>query len=183
MSIVIKRVASIDTAKQSFRCKVCVKHSWKPTKEEVLLFKDRPSDFEPMWTPRFEFPNCIHTHDIFLKQSHWNTDYTILSKGESNGDNINPLPYLVVGELWIDATFSESFELENFPVDCQDLTVKIQSGHYTSICAFNVPFEGQDVLTICNEHSTIPEWKMWPPKMERIDWKCGPVVQYSQVNV
>ena len=158
ISIYIERVSTIDTANQSFRAKVCIKHSWKPTKEEVQLFKERPSDFMPFWMPRFEFPTCIETHDGGLKQSHWNTDYTILEKGESNGDNINPLPYLICGELWIDATFSEVFELENFPVDCQDLTITIQSGHYASICEYNVPFEGQDILTISSEYSTIPEW-------------------------
>ena len=183
ISITIERISNIDTTNQCFRAKLLVKHSWKPTKEEVELYRDKPGDFQPFWVPQFEFPNCIQLHDMGLKQSHWNTEYIILRKGESNGLNISPLPFLITGTYWIDATFSEVFEFENFPIDCQDLTIKIQSQQYKQICVFDTPFQGQNILTISNEYSTIPEWKIHEPKFEIIDKSIGPIIEYSQINL
>lgn len=183
ISVMIERISNINIEDQSFRGKILITHCWKPTKEEVQLFRDKPTNFQPFWIPNFEFPDCIQIHDMGLKQSHWNTDYIILRKGESNGLEISPLPYIISGQYWIDATFSEVFELENFPVDCQDLTIKIQSQQYTQICVFDTPFQGQNMLTMSQEYSTIPEWMIHEPKFEIIKKKIGPITQYSQINL
>eukprot|EP01084_Bolivina_argentea_P204841 349874_1 len=183
ISITIERISNICTSNQAFRAKLQIKHSWKPTREEVQLFKDKPTDFQPFWRPRFDFPNLIEVHDCGLKLTHWSTEYTILKKGESNSGTINTLPYLITGIYWIDATFSEVFELEHFPVDCQDLTIKIQLQQFVTICEFTTPFQGSDVLTLCAEYATISEWNVHSPKLEIIKQCHGIVVKYSRINL
>lgn len=90
---------------------------------------------------------------------------------------------MLCGEYWIDGTFSEVFELDHFPLDCQDLTVRMALQQYTAICSLGTPFRGEDVLTVSGEYAAISEWKMHAPKLEMVTKRTGPVVEHSMINL
>merc|ERR1719474_1893270 len=119
-----------------------MEHQWKPTKQEVASFKDKPADFEPFWTPLFVFPDCIEVHESSMTPTHWSTEYIVLRRGESIGEWVSPLPYVVAGQYWIDATFRGHIDLLHFPVDCQHLTVRVQCQQFSSIAILRAPFHG-----------------------------------------
>ncbi|ETO24125.1 hypothetical protein RFI_13034, partial [Reticulomyxa filosa] len=112
----IERVAEVDTQSQSFRSKLKIFLTWKPTKADLELWESNPDEFHPQWEPRLEFPNIIeeHTREWIMAPS-LRIPFFVVEKGECNRGNISPLPYSISACLLLDATFSEVFELENFP--------------------------------------------------------------------
>ena len=108
-----------------------------------------------------------HFEEMEILNRWKNEAYVICEKGKTlfTGD-ITILPYTAHGTLLLDGTFIEVFELENFPLDCQDLTIRISTIDTTKDCIFQTPFEAKQVLTMQSEYSTLPEWKLHPPQFE-----------------
>eukprot|EP00497_Spongosphaera_streptacantha_P002870 TRINITY_DN3514_c0_g1_i1.p1 TRINITY_DN3514_c0_g1~~TRINITY_DN3514_c0_g1_i1.p1 ORF type:complete len:160 (+),score=24.79 TRINITY_DN3514_c0_g1_i1:307-786(+) len=79
----------------------------------------RREDYVPYWRPRFMFDNIIEIHEKMdmLNERGYLYDVTWTCDNQM----------YIMKKWFYDCTFSERFELENFPLDVQDISIIIQN--------------------------------------------------------
>lgn len=70
---------------------------------------------------------------------------------------------MIAARMAMRGTFAEPFELENFPVDCQDLRIIIMSTATSNKQVIVPHFRRDTFVTIDQEFTGLPEWKRHPP--------------------
>lgn len=166
-------VTNVDTVTQQFDVGFFLNYEWLPSKRDVinyneLLKKGKISEFVPEYLPDFRWPNMMSASQMELKHYLDGSLYTLLTDGEKDSRGAmtslpNGLKYLIAARLAMRATFAEPFELENFPLDCQDLRITIVS---TATCEQQklIPhFRRNAFVTIEKEYTDLPAWNMHEP--------------------
>ena len=130
-------ISHIDLVKQSFTCNLLVQFGWQATKEDHKRWFENKKEYIPSYTPKYIVQNAmnISREEIDIDYSVNNTGYTLVKEGDLDGWGLpvrnprykwlNSVTYKISGE------FSEQFELQAYPVDCQDLQITIGSKEST----------------------------------------------------
>ena len=190
MRVKIERVSEVSTSEQSFRARLHLYVSYKPTKEDVekwheMQASDSISDWEPSWIPKFVFPNLmeIYREEWLPYPCGGQQPWVIVKQGACERGVISRLPYLVSGCLELDGKFAEKFELQNFPWDVQDLTLHVRSVAPANVCHLTLPFNANDVIELNEDASALTDWVVHPPQVEFVIKSSSPLSSYSQLNV
>jgi len=91
-------------------------------------------EWESNWHPKFEFPNAIEVHTEENEKNGHGQSQWIIEKNQGNDEERSPLKYGVEMRMLLDATWSETLELESFPFDCQGFIC------FSSSCEFGFAF-------------------------------------------
>jgi len=115
----VSRVGNICTISQSFQVDLNLTLTWKASPYDNWDWhrsKQNPH-WKPSWQPQVFFPNAkevlMNQHILNCDSEEYRTEY-------------------IANELWITVRLelklrlTELFEMQNFPFDCQDLTLRIQ---------------------------------------------------------
>jgi len=173
INLQVHSVSNINTVLQQFDIAMYINYEYKPSEDDVSRFKELKSkgeekDFTPEYQPAFRFPNMLTTSQREMKPYLDGSKYTLLTNGkpDTRGATVslpNEWKYMIAARMAMRGTFAEPFELENFPVDCQDLRIIIASTA-TSIKQVIVPHFRRDIfVTIDQEFTGLPEWTPHPP--------------------
>jgi len=110
-AVEIIQVSSIDTVDQSFDCRFSVTLSWMGTEKDFKNHKENHHAFKPIWSPGFP------------------TLPTLVKKEEAKEENATATMmrgmFVIHQQYIIDGTFSEVFELEHYPFDSQEFSIKM----------------------------------------------------------
>lgn len=173
VNLQVHYITNVDTVSQQFDTGMYLNFEYKPTEKDVEEYKrlkelGELENFTPEFQPAFRFPNMMETTQRDLQPYLDGSLYTLLIDGEvdTRGATVD-LPsgskYMIAARMAIRGTFAEPFELQNFPVDCQDLRIVITSTA-TSIRQVIVPhFRRNTFVTIQQDLTGLPEWTTHPP--------------------
>lgn len=158
----VENILSVDTTGSKFIATVKLSYEWQLTKAEHDNFTEYDHDsvkaWRPAWEPRITFANAekFEFKEELMVPSSSNQYHKLFDTFEHQGK-----VYTIV-YLRIRAIFSEVYELQNFPFDCQDLTFHLES-HDASKCLLKPRFKRSDFASIDLEHFTLAEWELFPP--------------------
>lgn len=173
INLQVYSVSNINTVLQQFDVAMYINFEYKPSEDDVSLYQTLKSegkekDFTPRYQPAFRFPNMLTTSQRELKPYLDGSIYTLLTDGEvdTRGAMVslpNKWKYMIAARMAMRGTFAEPFELENFPVDCQDLRIIIMSTATSNKQVIVPHFRRDTFVTIDQEFTGLPEWKRHPP--------------------
>eukprot|EP01084_Bolivina_argentea_P039116 72300_1 len=131
----IDRLNNVDVVKQTFDAEFDLILAWAGTKEDIIKYKTNKNDYKPVWLPDYKIKNgdCEQTLIEYRVISESNrTDYYGLRL------DINKLNCAVQirAAYRVKGSFYETYELERFPLDCQDLQFNFELKDPISICVF-----------------------------------------------
>jgi len=147
----VRRLFDVDTVNQHFQARMHLSLRWKkPDFEDTPDPECDDGDWVPIWTPKFRILSLV-------AETHREEMYHILE--------IDGVEY-ISGDILLIVTLSEPMELQNFPVDCQNLSINFQLVSPTSK-AILVPFpeEESDKFPPCDVHE--PEFLLADFKLIR----------------
>eukprot|EP01084_Bolivina_argentea_P225260 380713_1 len=137
--IYVYRVNDVSLSDQRFHAYFHIEFQWEATKEDNELYLKDPSNYKPVsWSPefvclngKFELNNC--------------KAFKIAGKGNTNSWNMKITKMrkdckINLSHYELEGDFNERFELENFPLDCQDLQIVIRSLSSINNIVFVPPF-------------------------------------------
>jgi len=149
-TIQVVRIGNIDTVNEKFLAKLNVDLEWKASGEdlwEYLRLKHK-SKFKPYWMPRLTFPTEIETVRENIMETAAGASYRLKWRApqenhkswtdlveQGKNKRLRNLLYISVTRV-IDIWLSDRFEMESFPLDCQDLKIVLQSYDPTERCEF-----------------------------------------------
>mmetsp|Transcript_13156 Transcript_13156/g.30744 ORF Transcript_13156/g.30744 Transcript_13156/m.30744 type:complete len:513 (+) Transcript_13156:114-1652(+) len=155
----VENIVQVDTLNCSFTAVIKVSCEWELTKSEhELWLKDKwkGSNNRPPWEPIIELPNASkieHKQELRVPYFHHRHCFDVFTK---NGAN-----YTILYTRYR-CVFSELYELNNFPFDCQDLTFVIRSVDHRR--AVLLPrFKRSDFAVIDASTFHLNEWDIHPP--------------------
>jgi len=140
-AVVVTAFGDCDLINHTFKAKLIVYLDWVATEAEVKLFikegesykiKERELGFRPH--RKFILKNAIESN-----WGMWATKRLYWSKSSRK--------YYIFTRANVNSKFREVFELNNFPLDIQDLTIKVQLGYPSSEAAL-VPIRCRPTLLI-----------------------------------
>jgi len=117
--IYVSRVGNICTVSQSFQVDLNLTLTWKADPYENWHWHQNNHNphWEPRWQPQIYFPNA---KEVLMNQHILNCD-----SQEYRTEYIGNLLWITV-RLELKLRLTELFEMQSFPFDCQDLTLRIQ---------------------------------------------------------
>ena len=182
----IARISDIDTSNETFRCRFLMWLTWLASFSEVEEFENikkngaMGEEWTPTWLPKLYLVNSndslsdskiVRVEDVpfsIIDGVNIENGHTKLpTDWEENGKHFGFSPrkgYYVYSMWQCDGTFCEEMELESFPLDCQDLSIKIQSTLGVKQCDL-VPmprnYKTDDIPSIefSSKDSVVDEWQ------------------------
>eukprot|EP01083_Nonionella_stella_P227053 805900_1 len=127
---------SIGVDTESFRTKFYIFLNWLPTESEYKSWYESSKEAEkrndpsilaqwkPKWSPKIVFPNMTEEHSAFQEEKMF-TMHRFSDFGPQN-ELCSTRATFIRTKLEGDMTFYQSFALDNFPLDCQNLTCIIE---------------------------------------------------------
>eukprot|EP01083_Nonionella_stella_P025911 71345_1 len=168
----VNRIDSVDLVNESFYADADIELQWKATKEEYLRFKRDVKHYEPDYHPAFQFQNGECSAEI--QYMNGNTGFRVVGEGDLDswssliGKEIR-YPIFNLAHYKFHGTFRESFELESFPLDCQDLQISIELDKKVDLVVF-VPSYKQFLGDYCGnlnlKFSALDEYVVHQPRLE-----------------
>eukprot|EP00441_Pelagodinium_beii_P018499 CAMPEP_0197668346 /NCGR_PEP_ID=MMETSP1338-20131121/69070_1 /TAXON_ID=43686 ORGANISM="Pelagodinium beii, Strain RCC1491" /NCGR_SAMPLE_ID=MMETSP1338 /ASSEMBLY_ACC=CAM_ASM_000754 /LENGTH=433 /DNA_ID=CAMNT_0043247753 /DNA_START=1 /DNA_END=1302 /DNA_ORIENTATION=+ len=132
MSVCIRRLYDVRTKEQEFTARLSADLLWEmPAGENPPPEDEDDGDWMPNWTPKFRI------------RGQKSEDRTEMYSTETIGDKV-----FVRGEIVALVIISEGFELQQFPNDCQDLTIQLQSTMPSTQCKYVSPKDGSAAVQI-----------------------------------
>jgi len=125
--IVVDRLGDVDVVRQNFSCSLNLEVLWRATEEDHRNFQADPLNYVPSFVPDIHFANGNLEHEQ-IRESNGHK-FVVFQPGEPNirgrvfDDASMRCAYLNQCIYDISGSFSEPFELENFPMDVQDLQI------------------------------------------------------------
>lgn len=157
VGIKIENVLSVDNVANRFEAILKVSYEWQLTRREHELFKlnhwtvkDRPP-----WEPDIVLPTAQKVEKTELLVPH-SVEGAVFSTFEHRGQ-----VYTVV-YMRLRCIFSETYELQSFPFDCQDLTFVFMSADATK-ATLHPRFKRDDFVSVDMENCQLPEWDFHKP--------------------
>ena len=114
-------------------------------------------DFKPSNEPEFIFPNLIET--LSMRRVKISNQYYWKPEAIKH-------PLLIESGYEILGTFSEPLELHQFPFDCQELPIVIESVKNSKHCMLLPEFTNESFVKFRRRFSAIPEWDILEPFAE-----------------
>jgi hypothetical protein len=156
----VENVLSVDMAMSNFVATFKVSYEWQLTRHEHELWKtDRwrsSGKGRPPWVPNISMPSV---QKIELKEESpvpFEQDGSFFSVFTADGK------VCVVLYTRYRCSFTETYELQNFPFDCQDLTFILESSD-ASKAVLKPRFKRTDFVSIDIEYFSLQEWELRPP--------------------
>ena len=152
----IEWLRNVDNVLQTFECTFSLYYTWKLSKidiENFVNFKSVGNDnrkWTPNNVPEFKFCNAVDIDIRHIKINN-NTYFKVFEK--------NKVLY-AYGKLNVTGKFYEPLELENFPFDCQDIPIIIESLQDSSKIKLVPNFIHDKVLQVNKRYISIPEWHL-----------------------
>jgi len=125
--ISIERLSKVDLVDQTFYCQFTLDLVWRATEDDHRRYREDKFNYRPSFIPEFKFSNGnIQTEKLkkvggqsFLLFHGGVPDMwgQVFAEKDMRCKYLNQCHYEISGE------FSEQFELENFPMDVQDLQI------------------------------------------------------------
>jgi len=159
LGLKVESVLSVDTVACTFTAVLKVSLEWELTHDEHAQWKLdtwRSSKGRPPWEPRIELPGA---QKIEMQQ-----ELPVPYAG--HGGVFDVFDYL--GKFYTivyrryRCSFAENYELNNFPFDCQDLTIAIQSSD-ASKAKLRPRFKRKDFASMETSGHNLHDWAIHPP--------------------
>ena len=129
LRIEISEVTSVDTQTQRYGIKGTIKRMWKATDKDQDNFNKDKTKYTPQFEPQFNFLNAVEC------KQHEPQRVTIKTFTNKDGENKK---YNIQSVLF-NMTFTQQFNIINFPFDVQDLTVRIKEARNNRQLKHDVP--------------------------------------------
>mmetsp|Transcript_22890 Transcript_22890/g.36751 ORF Transcript_22890/g.36751 Transcript_22890/m.36751 type:complete len:449 (+) Transcript_22890:30-1376(+) len=174
--VFVFRVSDVNLVAQTFFADFGLEFQWQCTKNEYERFCADPANYVPDVAPTqgdLVFLNG-DIADIQLTTKHGNQGFhiaTVGSKGnfgETFGDKIR-CPVMNLCYYVVKGTFTESFELQSFPFDVQDLQISIKLMSDVSraiLTPTQIQFKGDYAGYVLLKYSPLGEYKVHTPILE-----------------
>lgn len=137
VNLQVHYTSNIDTVPQQFDVGMFINFEFKPSEKDVeeyykLKKEGQEKNFTPEYQPAFRLSNMMVSTEREMYPCLDGSIDTMLVDGETDTrgakvDLPNEWKYMIAGRLAVRETFAEPFEVQNFPVDCQDLRIVISS--------------------------------------------------------
>ena len=161
-------ISEINTASQSFNCRFHLRFVWVASDEDIDSWENKGGKDDTEWMPSFIpqiiFPNALTKPDMSLKDG-TQRHYKINKKQR---DKKTGAPYIHY-DCIVQGTFTEIFELQSFPFDCQDMTMMIKLVNKDGMKKYRfVPHPGSTPVFAKFQlsNSVTTEWTMHEPTLE-----------------
>ena len=117
---------------------------------------DKPDEFIPKYIPKLSFPNASEC-ELNIKDG--NKEFFKIMKDD---------PDFIVYDFQIRCTFGDTFELENFPFDCQDLPIMMKLGNQggTKNNALMPDITKKNFGKVDLSNCVLTQWKIHPTLIE-----------------
>ena len=184
--IYIYRVSNVDLVNETFDATFEIEFQWRATKEEYIRCKQDPLNYIPTIVPTFKFANG-KMDQFEIEEQNGNKGYRAVKEGDIGSWNrtIGKPRYPVYNMCYyhFNGTFTEQFELKNFPFDVQDLQISIEAEDDTDTMLFvatykiwNKGYFGYQSM----KYSALQEYTVHPPFIE-----CGLIygTSFSTLNI
>ena len=136
----VEKLNQINVVTHTFGCSFKIEMQWPVSKVDLENWSKDKVNYTPQFVPRFEIPNILNqeTKEI-LTDGISKTGYRVFEEGglDNWGTPLTDLRYPYLNAcLWtIEGLFSEQFEIQRFPMDCQDLEISILAiGQTVGMC-------------------------------------------------
>jgi len=142
----IREITHISTAQQTYGIKGVLKMSWRASDADVSLFEQgaRGADYAASFVPRVEWTNDVETHD-------YDVGAVTVKRDKKSGVWYN------AQSIKFNTTFTEEFEVVNFPFDVQDLSMVFHEAKHNVW----VPHHTMDnYLKLDKAWSSITHWEL-----------------------
>jgi len=118
--IAVHSISDVNTVEQTFNVHFHIYLTWEATQDEKEKYAKNPNEYKPTWTPKLEFSNHkeleCEIEDYSVKQI-FKKEKNIHAEDIDNWFNRVKHNYVL--------TCHETFELQNFPFDVQDLSIYV----------------------------------------------------------
>mmetsp|Transcript_42271 Transcript_42271/g.99263 ORF Transcript_42271/g.99263 Transcript_42271/m.99263 type:complete len:457 (+) Transcript_42271:111-1481(+) len=155
----VENIMKVDTLNSTFTALFKLSLEWELTDAEYELWLENhwaASGRRPPWEPLLDLPTA---HKVEMRQElpiPYANDGTVFDIFEHAGR------HFTVVYLRYRCVFGECYELQNFPFDCQDLSLVLISLDRTK-AILRPRFKRKDFAVINTENFTIAEWELHPP--------------------
>mmetsp|Transcript_49889 Transcript_49889/g.83081 ORF Transcript_49889/g.83081 Transcript_49889/m.83081 type:complete len:422 (+) Transcript_49889:30-1295(+) len=169
----VNRMADISLTNETFFAHFDLELQWRATREELNRFKAAPKNYEPDYIPNFFVMNGDCSKELQTKEG--NSGYRVVVEGDKDswGSLIGKCRYPVFNLVHykMQGSLRESFKLNSFPFDCQDLQITLELAEKVDEVMF-VPsyklFLGDYCGYLGMAYSTLDEYVVHEPLMEFI---------------
>mmetsp|Transcript_41264 Transcript_41264/g.94963 ORF Transcript_41264/g.94963 Transcript_41264/m.94963 type:complete len:502 (-) Transcript_41264:187-1692(-) len=155
----VENIVQVDTLNCTFTAVVKISCEWKLSVSEYALWqKDRwrGSGFRPPWEPIIELVNAQkveYKQELRVPYFHYKHCFDVFNYAGA---------YYTIVYTRYRCVFSENYELNNFPFDCQDLTFTVRSVDHRR--AVLLPrFKRPDFAVMDASTFYLHEWEVHPP--------------------
>jgi len=146
IKVQVARICDVNTKEQQFSTRLHVDLMWlMPPGESPPEEADDDGDWMPDWTPKLRVRGA-KSED---KKEMYTTE-------TANGK------VYVLGQLELMCVISSRFELHQFPNDCQDLIITIQSQSPSTQCKFISPMGGDPAVEVRDSGMFLDDFKTLP---------------------
>lgn len=125
----VRWLADVNTKEQTFKAAIGFDMTWPATEEDVRLWQRSPETFVPGYVPNFEISNAKESVEERRLLENGNC-FKVEEREDGHHNFLRTLVYM---------TCLERYELSNFPLDVQELTVELLMTFARSDRALFVP--------------------------------------------
>lgn len=158
VGIKVEKILGADEANSRFTATSKYSFEWQLTEEEHQSFKNFKKDQGKVWRPGWE-PKLVMPS---VEKVEVREELAVPNKGGMFDVFEHQGQVFVIIYVRYRCVYSETFELQNFPFDCQDLTFLIESADAGS-CSLRHRFKRDDFAAIDHDHFTLAQWYLHPP--------------------
>jgi len=176
----VERLTNVNLVDQTFHCQFDMVLLWRATEDDYRRYKEDRLSYQPSFIPIVKFPNGKIEHQELKKSD--GQSYVLFSEGVhdiwgiTHQDKNMRCTHLNQCMITVSGEFNEPFELENFPMDVQDLQLSFTVVKNTEYIVFEpVPHNSMTGevklmnMNIADYEMFKPFWEFWLETYDRKD--------------